>query len=90
MKITQEHFNVIKSAINEIDREKALAFYESLKDNKQVKNQTRAFIWGLYNATNLLQFTCKTLYTYVNDTHIETAIFKACNELYPDLRLSLK
>lgn len=89
MKIQKEHYQTILDAIQNVNREQALLFYSSLDNNPKVKNKTRAFIWGLYNGTDLLKFTCDVLYKYLNDNHIETALLSACKKLYPDLTLSL-
>ena len=85
MKMTEEHYKYFKNEISKLNRQQCLALFDTLKSNPKVKNIQTAFSFNLMYAANLGNFVCKTLYQYLNDTHIETALKRITQELFPEL-----
>lgn len=81
MRITTEHYNVIKSKLSELDAETVLKHKESLLISKDYKDLNTRIAYDCARAAGLLRFTIDVLYKYVDDTHIKTALLKACREL---------
>lgn len=77
MKMTKEHYDHIKSQIESLDREQVLA-HKRLKLGNDVNKRFR---WDLFNAAKLYNFASSTLYDYLNDTHIDTALKQVVIEL---------
>lgn len=70
MKITKEHFEVMKTAIIELDTlELRARYFEKC-------TSLRAYQWYLVRAAGLLPFICDVIYKYANDDHIQTALNK--------------
>jgi hypothetical protein len=77
MKIKPEHYEQMKAAINSLDRQK-------VTEHKALglgQNKEKRFVWDLFSAAKLYSFASVTLYSYLNDSHIETALFKIVKEL---------
>ena len=77
MKMSIEHYNIIKNQINNLDREKVVA-HKNLKLGKDI---AKRFRWDLFHAAKLSQFACDHLYSYLNDNHIETALKQVIKDL---------
>ena len=72
MKMKDDHFNYMKQQVNKV-----------LNDNPDLYAQYKKaglsdmrFNWDLLYRANLNKWICDTLYDYLNDTHIDTAIRK--------------
>lgn len=74
MKIKQDHYNHIKQAIDAIPEKLKQSHFESLKLDNRVKDINKRFRWDCFNYANLTQYACDTLYSYINDNHIDTAL----------------
>jgi len=74
MKIKPEHYNHIKQAIDAIPEKLKQSHFESLKLDDRVKDIGKRFRWDCFNYAGLTTFACDTLYSYMNDTHIDTAL----------------
>lgn len=74
MKMTKDHYNHIKSTIEE--KLKSLGY--TLSDAVKLCNESGytdiTTGWYLLNGSGLNTFVCKELYLYLNDTHINTAL----------------
>lgn len=81
MKITLEHYNIIKEKLSELDESTVLKHKESLLKAKDYKDLNTRMVYDCARAAGLLRFTVDVLYKYVDDTHIKTALMKACKEL---------
>lgn len=81
MKITLEHYNHIKKAIEALPREKVLAHKEQLITDGNYKDLNTRFMYDVQRAAGLLSFVCDTIYKYADDSHYQTALFKAGKEL---------
>jgi hypothetical protein len=76
MKITREHFQILESAIKPLDTEERRESYR-----KGGASDTR-YRFDLLWTSKLEVWVYETLYKYVNDTHIETAL----KRIIPPLR----
>lgn len=82
MKIRQEHFDVLKKTIDAflaenpdlVSRYEHGDFYNS---DKVQCLQTR-FCFDVLYLAKLNRYVCDTLYKYLNDSHILTALKKIC------------
>lgn len=88
MKMKTEHFQYIKSEIEKFigdDLEKLKTIYENGAFNNadKVKDLDKRFRWDMFHFAKLLQFQCDTLYDYLNDDHIDTAL----REIFKDVKL---
>ena len=68
MKIRPEHYIVLRDAIRAIPNTQREAI---LTDVQRSPKRRR---WDLLWASGTLRFVCDTLYSYVNDDHIDTAL----------------
>ncbi|MBU0847352.1 hypothetical protein KKH23_09240 [Patescibacteria group bacterium] len=82
MKIENEHYKQIKESVKETLSRHGLTYsgYAS-----EFTDDSPA-MWRLYHASNILgksavNFTVKTLYVYLNDNHIDTALKQIAKEL---------
>lgn len=85
MKITKEHFEHIKSAIETVfkingGKEKIVEMYETgnFRNAENVKDLQKRFNFDMLYAAGLTNFVCDELYSYLNDDHIATALKKIC------------
>ena len=80
MKMKIEHYNHIKSAIEkyiaEVGIESLISDYENGKfpRSADVKDLNIRFCWDLHYKADLIKYTCETLYDYLHDGHILTAL----------------
>jgi hypothetical protein len=77
MKIKPEHYDYIKNSIDSLDKEK-VKIHKSLGYGI---DREKRFIWDLFNAAKLYIYASNVLYKYLNDSHIETALYKIVKEL---------
>jgi hypothetical protein len=78
MKMNATHYEYLYTAINALDRDTVLAHKSLELGNDKVKR----FVWDLYYMINASAWICGNLYSYLNDSHIETAlksIARECN-----------
>jgi len=75
MKMKQIHFNYLRTMIGALNSEQARAEYRA-------KGLTlKRYQWDLTYAAGLSRFICESLYPYLNDDHIQTAL----NRIVPEL-----
>ena len=72
MKITSDHLRVLKGFIEPILVENPVSEFRAANptfSNKRIR-------WAYFNAAGrpALSFLCDTLYTYMNDEHMDTAL----------------
>lgn len=70
MKIKPEHLEHIRQAIKPFNND----FHRSRY--KAAGHSDKRYRWDLAYYSGLTQFICETLYTYLNDDHIDTALRK--------------
>ena len=76
MKMTQEHYKIVENAMRKVMADNP-TFTPELYQSKG--KSAMFYRWDLFNNCGLLDFTCHTLYTYLNDTHIDTALKQITN-----------
>jgi hypothetical protein len=81
MKMTKEHYAYMKGAMSAIPRNKVVSHYEWLKLQPNVGDIAMRLRWDWFHAAGLTPWSCKELYPYLNDTHIDTALRKIVSEL---------
>jgi len=82
MKIKPEHFNHLKTTIEDFLKENPnlINKYETghfLRRTKFASLQTR-FNFDVLHLSGLTPFVCNTLYSYMNDDHLKNALKKIC------------
>jgi hypothetical protein len=80
VKITTEHYNYLRDAITAIPQENIDAHRRKLLTDERVKDADKRLRWDLLYATVPSAWICDNLYSYLNDTHIDTAIKSIINE----------
>jgi hypothetical protein len=81
MKIQPEHYTIMHDAIAALPRDAVAAHKAGLVNDPRVKDLGKRFRWDLLNAAHLIPFVCDTIYSYANDTHIDTALRAIVTEL---------
>jgi len=80
MKITAEHYAHMRDAIQPLTP-RLIAHRAALAQNPSVKNIDMRLRWDALRAAGLMPFLCDTLYTYLNDTHVDTALHSIIKQL---------
>jgi len=85
MKIKQEHFEHLQAAINEVlavhnPNGELVDCYESgnFHNADKCKDLQKRFCFDVLYGAGLNKFVCDELYTYMDDTHIYTALKAIC------------
>jgi hypothetical protein len=82
MKIKNEHLQILRDGINKVleKHPNVIETYENghFARSGKVKDLQTRFCFDLLKASGLNDFVCKTLYQYMNDTHIKTALKSIC------------
>jgi len=81
MKINKEHYQHILTVMSHIDLPAARNHKEALKNDERVKDIEKRFRWDLMYAANLSPWICDNLYSYMDDSHIDTALRSIVREL---------
>lgn len=68
MKIKREHLEFMRGKISVLDTAENRAEYVARGLS------ARRYAWDLAGAAGLIPFFCSTLYAYMNDAHIDTAL----------------
>lgn len=80
MKITKEHYKILKNMCLPFE-DKIRVHRERLEGELKVQNIEIRLAWDLANAAKAMPFICDTLYKYLDDTHITTALRKVVSEI---------
>ena len=81
MKMKPEHFAHMKAEITKLDRERVAAHKAALAYDPRVKDLDKRFRWDLSHAARLTPWICDNLYSYLDDTHVDTALRAIVREL---------
>lgn len=82
MKMTQTHFDHMKSTIALIwTQEKHDAHRQFIVSEGKSKDVEKRLRWDWTYYAKLSPWICDNLYTYLDDTHINTALKRAISEL---------
>ena len=68
MKMKPEHFEYLKSTLSPYDTDFSRSLYA------EYGFSTRRFQWDLVRHAGIMDWLCNTLYQYLNDDHIQTAL----------------
>ncbi len=77
MKIKPEHFQHIYDAVSKY----VVGNRSACVAHKATVNPAR-FRWDLFNASGLTSYACDSLYSYLNDEHIDTAMRCVVRQLF--------
>lgn len=72
MKMTQEHFEFLKDALDTA----LLSFPETLDAYLKAGQSAKRYRWDVLWHARQTDFVCNTLYKYLDDEHIDTALRK--------------
>lgn len=75
MKMQPEHFKHMQKALSVCDTDFYRARYEA------ANLTTLRYQWDMVRHAGLMSWLCDTLYTYLNDDHIQTALNKIVRPL---------
>jgi hypothetical protein len=74
MKITKEHYEKLEMAIKNKHNDTLANHTHNYSQYLRFGHTNKRIAWDLVHASGMTPFVCDTLYKYLNDTHIETAI----------------
>lgn len=81
MKIKTEHYKEMLNVLSKVDKDAVRKHKESLKQDARVKDIEKRFRWDLLYAAKLSPWICDNLYSYLDDSHIDTALKSIIKEL---------
>lgn len=86
MKIRPEHYAALRNAIAEIPLDTLRNHRANLVNDPRVNDLDKRLRWDALHCVRIdgapsYRFTCDTLYPYMNDTHIDTALRAIFTEL---------
>jgi len=88
MKIKKEHYAILKSAITETlethnkNGELVRAYQKGeFPTSNKVKDLQKRFCFDVLYGSGLNSFVCQTLYEYMNDEHLYTALKSICPKI---------
>lgn len=85
MKMQKEHFDFIKNKMLEVlaNNPNAVQMYESgsFHRSEHVKDLQTRFSWDVFDCAVPASWVCDNLYSYLNDSHIKTALLKITKEV---------
>lgn len=78
MKIRPEHYQYMQQAIENrlatYSPQSIEAYLLNIQADPRVKDWRKRYRWDLAHAAGLTPWFCAVLYSYLNDTHIDTAL----------------
>ena len=74
MKIKNVHYSHMLGAISTLDKQNIKEHFKWLKTQENVKDINKRLRWDAFFAAGLSSYASRTLYTYLNDDHIDTAL----------------
>ena len=81
MKIRPDHYATMRDAIATIPADKIQEIRNHVLTSDRVHNREKCFRWNLSYAAKLTPFICDNVYSYADDTHIDTALRSIVREL---------
>lgn len=83
MKMKAIHYDLLEQFIKNINKDRILAYIEHLKTDPRVKDINKRLRWDIYYLMVKSNRTLQDeLYTYLNDSHIDTALKQAMNKCH--------
>lgn len=80
MKIQNEHYEYMKNEIKKVPC-KVAYHRECLVKSAKFNDLETRLAWDFFRAAKLDKFACDTLYKYLDDNHINTAVKKIIKEI---------
>lgn len=80
MKIKPEHYVHLKTEMRR-NADKIPAHRVALSNDARVKDVEKRLRWDLLYSANLSPWICDNLYSYMDDTHIDTALRQIVKEI---------
>lgn len=85
MKMTPEHYahmlEALRRRMTTITPQQLRTYFEHLAHDPRVADPHKRLRWDLLWSSGLTTWVCDTLYPYLNDDHIDTALRRAMQEL---------
>jgi hypothetical protein len=81
MKVKQEHYDYIKTAIEGIGLANIVAHREALKDDPRVRDLDMRLRWDCLWSSVPSRWVCDNIYPYANDEHLDTALRRILKEV---------
>jgi hypothetical protein len=81
MKITPEHYNYMKRAIDALTNDRIEDAKKIAGKKDLAKDVAKFYRWQLFAFAGLSSYACDTLYKYLDDTHIDTALKNIVKDL---------
>jgi hypothetical protein len=81
MKIKPEHYAYLKGAIATIDLKRIADHRNFVIGEGKSQDVEKRVRWDAVRYAGLIPWICDTLYKYMNDDHIDTALRKIFSEL---------
>ena len=85
LKIRPEHYEFIKNRFRMVHARTKPSFAYWRKEYAKEGLSEKRFVWDLYYTSGLTEFTCDTLYKYMNDDHLHSALRRIVKELESEL-----
>jgi hypothetical protein len=80
MKITKAHYRHMLAACRPLAA-KIATHRDYVRRSGNYNDLEKRVRWDLFSAAGLSSYACDTLYSYANDTHIDTALRSIVREL---------
>jgi hypothetical protein len=74
MKIHNDHYAYMRDVIGAIPRPRFEVIKANVKSDKRVQDQAKRLRWDLLYSAGLTKWICDNLYSYADDSHIDTAL----------------
>lgn len=81
LKIKQDHFQIIKMSFLTKSKDELKKYKDLLKTDCSIKDIEKRFRWDLLYGLVGSNWVCDTLYPYLNDNHIDSALKQICKDL---------
>ena len=81
MKIKPEDYKILKNEISMLPSDEVTQLRFNIGLDTRVKDEDKRFRWDLMYRAGLTKWVCDTLYPYMNDSHLDTALKHVVKEL---------
>ena len=80
MKVKPEHYEHMRDAIQAVAH-RIPATKEAIASDSRVKDAAKRLRWDMCYMAGLNKWICDNLYSYMDDTHIDTALRRIMSEI---------
>ncbi len=81
MKIKPEHYNILRNEISMLPSDEVTQLKMLIEQDSRVRDFDKRFRWDLMYRAGLSRWICDTLYPYMNDVHLDTALKAVVRDL---------